>query len=78
MSRRSKCRVFAGTADPGGISDGATVDAEGCLWSAICEGGKLVRFRPDDTIARIVGMPLKLPGSVMFGGPALDAPTCQH
>jgi sugar lactone lactonase YvrE len=65
-------RPFASTADLGGIPDGATVDAEGCVWSAICEGGKLVRFRPDGSIERSVAMPLKLPGSVMFGGPDLD------
>lgn len=65
-------RVFASTDTLGGIPDGATVDAEGCVWSAICEGGKLVRFRPDGSIERIVEMPVKLPGSVMFGGPALD------
>ena len=50
----------------------ATVDAEGHIWSAICEGAKLVRFRPDGSIERIVAFPLKLPGSVMIGGPALD------
>jgi sugar lactone lactonase YvrE len=65
-------RPFASTAELGGIPDGATVDAEGHVWSAICEGAKLVRFRPDGSIERIVEMPLKLPGSVMFGGPDLD------
>jgi L-arabinonolactonase len=68
----SNRRPFASTADLGGIPDGATVDAEGHVWSAICEGGKLVRFRPDGSIERMVAMPLKLPGSVMFGGPQLD------
>lgn len=65
-------REFASTAELGGIPDGATVDAEGCLWSAICEGGRLVRFRPDGSIERQVPMPVKLPGSVMFGGRRLD------
>lgn len=65
-------RPFASTAELGGIPDGATVDAEDHVWSAICEGAKLVRFRPDGSIERIVPMPLKLPGSVMFGGPQLD------
>jgi sugar lactone lactonase YvrE len=65
-------RPFASTEELGGIPDGATVDAEGHIWSAICEGAKLVRFRPDGSIERIVAFPLKLPGSVMFGGPALD------
>lgn len=68
----SNRRIFASTEDLGGIPDGATVDAEGHVWSAICEGGKLVRFRPDGSIERILEFPLKLPGSVMFGGPQLD------
>lgn len=65
-------RAFASTEDLGGIPDGATVDTEGHIWSAICEGGKIVRFRPDGSIERIIDFPQKLPGSVMFGGPALD------
>ncbi len=68
----SNRRPFASTEDLGGIPDGATVDSEGHVWSAICEGGKLVRFRPDGSIERIVEFPLRLPGSVMFGGPQLD------
>lgn len=65
-------RPFASTAELGGIPDGATVDAEGHVWSAICEGAKLARFRPDGSIERTIAMPVKLPGSVMFGGPHLD------
>ena len=65
-------RAWASTEELGGIPDGATVDADGCVWSAICEGGKIVQFRPDGKIERIVEMPVKLPGSVMFGGPGLD------
>ncbi|MGX7895939.1 SMP-30/gluconolactonase/LRE family protein [Tsuneonella sp. HG222] len=68
----SNKREFASTAELDGIPDGATVDAEGHVWSAICEGRKLVRFRPDGTIERVVEFPLKLPASVMFGGPDLD------
>jgi len=65
-------RPFASTAELGGIPDGATVDEQGHVWSAICEGGKLVRFRPDGSIERIIAMPVKFPASVMFGGSALD------
>lgn len=68
----SNRRPFASTAELGGIPDGATVDAEDHVWSAICEGQKVVRFRPDGSIERVVEFPLKLPGSVMFGGPELD------
>ena len=70
--RLTNRRAFASTAALGGIPDGATVDAEDHLWCAICEGGKLVRFRPGGGIERIIEMPVKLPGSVMFGGPRLD------
>jgi len=68
----SNRRPFASTEDLGGIPDGATVDADGHVWSAICEGGKIVRFAPDGRIDRLIDMPVKLPGSVMFGGPDLD------
>lgn len=70
--RLDRRRPWAGTEDLGGIPDGATVDADGCVWSAICEGAKIVQFRPDGRIERIIDMPVKLPGSVMFGGPDLD------
>lgn len=65
-------RIFADTRELGGIPDGATVDADGLMWMAICEGAKVVAFRPDGGIERIVEMPVKCPASVMFGGPDLD------
>jgi L-arabinonolactonase len=65
-------RVFASTADLGGIPDGATIDADGCMWMAICEGQKVVQFRPDGALERVIDMPVKCPASVMFGGAALD------
>ncbi len=65
-------RVFANTRELGGIPDGATVDTDGLIWIAICEGSKIVAFRPDGKIERIIQMPVKAPASVMFGGPNLD------
>jgi sugar lactone lactonase YvrE len=55
-----------------GYPDGATVDAEGCVWSAEVYGGRLVRFAPDGTIDRLIGMPVDSITSVMFGGADLD------
>ena len=65
-------RLFATTHDLGGVPDGATVDAEGYLWSAICLGGKLARFAPDGRLDRVVDVPPRGVTSVMFGGPELD------
>ena len=65
-------RAWASTEEFGGIPDGATVDAGGCMWIAICEGGKVVQFTPEGKVERIVEMPVKCPASVIFGGPDLD------
>ncbi|MET0545934.1 MAG: SMP-30/gluconolactonase/LRE family protein [Caulobacterales bacterium] len=65
-------RIFAKTHALGGLPDGATVDADGLYWTAICEGGAVAAFRPDGKLERKIEMPVKLPTSVMFGGPNLD------
>ncbi len=65
-------RAWASIEELGGIPDGATIDADGCMWMAICEGSKVVQFRPDGALERVIDMPVKCPASVMFGGAALD------
>lgn len=71
----SNKREFARFA-PASIPDGATVDAEGYLWStlngAFSGNGELRRFAPDGTLDRVVPLPTNKPTSVMFGGPELD------
>ncbi|MBV8359866.1 MAG: SMP-30/gluconolactonase/LRE family protein [Deltaproteobacteria bacterium] len=68
----SNKRQFAAIKGLGGAPDGATVDAEGNLWSAIAGGGKLVCYKPDGSIARMVEVPTPIITSVMFGGDNLD------
>lgn len=65
-------RVFVDTEAQGSGCDGATVDAEGCLWSVLVRIGKIARFTPDGTILRTIDMPVRHPTSVAFGGPGLD------
>ncbi|HUC18656.1 MAG TPA: SMP-30/gluconolactonase/LRE family protein [Acetobacteraceae bacterium] len=55
-----------------GYPDGATVDEEGFVWSVEVYGGRLVRFAPDGTIDRMIGMPVDSITSVSFGGVDLD------
>ncbi len=68
----SNKRVFVAPKGLGGVPDGATVDAEGHLWSAIAGGGKIVCYNPDASIARTVEVPVPIITSVMFGGDNLD------
>jgi L-arabinonolactonase len=56
----------------GGAADGATVDAEGFLWSAQVYDGKVIRYAPDGSVDRVIEMPVKKVTSCMFGGPNLD------
>ncbi len=67
MSRR---RDFA--RDDDCFPDGLTVDAEGFVWSAKWDGGRLVRYAPDGAVDRVIQMPVSRPTSVSFGGPELD------
>lgn len=64
--------VFARTDSWDANPDGATVDAEGYLWSALFNGGRVVRFAPDGSIEREVQIPARFTSSVMFGGAGLD------
>ena len=61
-----------GSATPyGGRPDGATVDAEGCYWSAQYEGGRLLRFSPKGELLAEVPTPTLCPTMPCFGGPDL-------
>ena len=52
---------------PKGAPDGATTDAQGCLWSACVGGFALARYAPDGSVDRIVALPVQRPTSVIFG-----------
>jgi len=48
--------------------DGATVDAEGCLWVCLVQAGKIARFTPGGELDRLIDAPTDLPSSLAFGG----------
>jgi len=67
----SNRRVLVTVAEEHGLPDGMTVDAEGFLWVAQWNGGRVVRYDPDGTIERMLPTPVKRVTSVAFGGPDL-------
>ena len=69
--RISNRRVLNDSKDYG-YPDGATVDAEGFIWSARWEGACVLRIDPKGRIARVIAMPAERPTCVCFGGPNLD------
>ena len=69
----SRRRTFAKVdTSGGGAADGATVDAEGCVWQALVYDSKLVRYTPDGEVDRVIDMPVRKVTSVAFGGPEMD------
>ena len=68
----SNKRVFATTREDPGVADGSTVDEEGFMWNAQVIGGELIRYAPNGSVDRRIGMPVKNITSVMFGGDNLD------
>ena len=68
----SNRRLFADLTGHPGRPDGSAVDADGCLWNAEYAGGRVVRFRPDGRIDRVIDLPVSQPTCCCFGGPGLD------
>jgi len=68
----SNRRPFLDVSKWGPIPDGATVDADGNLWTAICEGGVVLCVSPAGEVLREIAFPTRIPASVMFFGPQLD------
>ena len=54
-----------------GRPDGGSFDAEGCYWSALFDGGRVVRLSPDGDILAEVALPVSRPTMIAFGGPDL-------
>ncbi|WP_312518451.1 SMP-30/gluconolactonase/LRE family protein [Massilia sp.] len=54
-----------------GDPDGATVDAEGCVWSARWGAGQVARFAPDGRLLQTLALDAGQPTCPAFGGPDL-------
>jgi sugar lactone lactonase YvrE len=66
------CRDFVVVDSLYGVPDGLCVDAEGFVWSAHWDGGRISRYDPDGIVERIIEMPVPQVTSLAFGGENLD------
>jgi L-arabinonolactonase len=64
----SNRRSWLSTDGTGGYPDGATVDAEGYLWSAHFDSGCIRRISPEGVVDRVIELPVQWVASLTFGG----------
>ena len=69
--RLSNERVLVDTRPDGSGPDGATVDADGCLWVALVLAAKVACYARDGRLLRTVALPVPYPTCPCFGGPGL-------
>jgi sugar lactone lactonase YvrE len=62
-----RMRVLVEDGELPGRPDGATVDADGCIWSARYQGGCVARIAPNGVVDRIVALPVTQVTSCAFG-----------
>ncbi|MBT2394611.1 SMP-30/gluconolactonase/LRE family protein [Streptomyces sp. ISL-100] len=67
MNRRPWVRIKEGA----GYPDGLTVDADGCVWVALWDGGAIRRYTPGGRLDRVVELPVSRPTACAFGGAGL-------
>lgn len=51
-----------------GRPDGAAIDAEGCYWSALWNGWRVVRLSPAGELLQTIDLPVQRPTMIAFGG----------
>ena len=65
-------RVHIRLGEEDGFPDGMTTDAEGGLWVAHWDGGRITRFQPDGSPDRSIAIPASRVTSCAFGGPDMN------
>jgi len=61
-------QVFVDTSGMAGRPDGATVDTDGCYWSASNDGWAVLRYTPRGEVDQVIRVPVRAPSMPCFGG----------
>ncbi|MFF9620439.1 SMP-30/gluconolactonase/LRE family protein [Streptomyces griseosporeus] len=69
--RISGRRPLAQIEEGAGFPDGLTVDADGCVWVALWDGGAVRRYTPSGHLDRTITLPTPRVTACAFGGPDL-------
>jgi sugar lactone lactonase YvrE len=70
--RLGQARLLFDAQGIGGHPDGATIDADDCMWVAMHGGAQVIRITPDGRLDRTIQLPVSQPTSCSFGGAGLD------
>jgi sugar lactone lactonase YvrE len=70
--RAGNRRVFAQTAELGGVPDGACADERGGVWSCVAGSGRIARYT-EHGLDQVIETGVELPSDVTFGGIDLGA-----
>ncbi|MFG2457744.1 SMP-30/gluconolactonase/LRE family protein [Streptomyces sp. NPDC048523] len=65
-------RTLVEIEDGAGFPDGLTVDADGCVWVALWDGGAVRRYTPGGELDRVITLPTSRVTACAFGGPDLS------
>ncbi len=63
----SNRRIFLEFSEGEGRPDGAAVDSEGCYWTALYDGGRIARYKPNGKLHYEIAMPVRCPTMIAFG-----------
>jgi sugar lactone lactonase YvrE len=61
-------RTFAEVTGTDGVPDGLCVDASGCVWVALFNGGQVRRYTPAGVLDRTIEVPARQTTACCFGG----------
>ncbi|WP_217240512.1 SMP-30/gluconolactonase/LRE family protein [Streptomyces sp. AC555_RSS877] len=64
LNRRPLVQIEEGA----GFPDGLTVDADGCVWVALWDGGAVRRYTPAGELERVIDLPTPRVTACAFGG----------